>query len=606
MKKRFTPGQGSVLVKSVLALMAFCVLLALTGCENPASGHDEAPTLTGTVSVTGLTRLGETLQAVTIALDGEGALSYQWLRGTTAIPGAGTTAYILEGADQGEMVKVRVSRAGYSGSVESEAVGPVDGGSFTSLEEITAYLKATPMGANPDNPAYVPVQMQLSNENWIALLDTFDDAEAYVTLDLSGSTKGEQSSDGGLYADGTFDPNLLGSAYIAKLILPRDAESIKDGYSANYPTFGQFTNLREIRAENVHTVGAHAFYSRTGLTSVDLPAATDIKNYAFGNCGSLVTVKLPAALTVNNNAFRDCISLTAISLPAATSVNSAFYGCTGLVTADLPEVALIYDNTFYGCINLTAVIIPKATTIAGSAFSGCTNLVSLSLPVFLATVVATPSPFSGCVNLTGITVASANSKFSARNGMLLDKSGANLIAYPSANGDLVLDNTITEVGNYAFSGNTALTTVSIPKAASIAANAFYGCANLTAINFPETTTIGAGAFYECANLSSAYFPQTTTIGANAFYGCTALAEIDFSSARTFGNNAFRGCTSPSTEIKFGTVPPIFGNTTFRDVSQKIVTVLVPSSAASDYDSSWKTSLNGGNNNITVNIETYSE
>jgi hypothetical protein len=46
--------------------------------------------------------------------------------------------------------------------------------------------------------------------------------------------------------------------------------------------------------------------------------------------------------------------------------------------------------------------------------------------------------------------------------MLLDKSGAALITYPSAGGSITLVS-ITNVGNYAFDGCTALKTVKLSR-----------------------------------------------------------------------------------------------------------------------------------------------
>jgi hypothetical protein len=97
------------------------------------------PGLTGTVSVTGTAQVGETLTAVTTALDGSGTVSYQWQRSDSAngdfadITDANNATYVLVTADQGKYVRVTVSRAGYSGTVSSTAPEQVVASTLPSL-----------------------------------------------------------------------------------------------------------------------------------------------------------------------------------------------------------------------------------------------------------------------------------------------------------------------------------------------------------------------------------------------------------------------------------------------------------------------------------------
>jgi|GEM_PF-1446968 len=76
------------------------------------------PTLTGTVSITGNTRVGQTLTANTTGLDGSGALSFQWRRGTTDI-GTDSPMYVVQAADIGLAITVTVTRADRHGSITS-------------------------------------------------------------------------------------------------------------------------------------------------------------------------------------------------------------------------------------------------------------------------------------------------------------------------------------------------------------------------------------------------------------------------------------------------------------------------------------------------------
>jgi formylglycine-generating enzyme required for sulfatase activity len=81
--------------------------------------------LTGRVSITGTASVGRTLRADTSSLGGSGDITYQWLRGTAEIPEAAGVTYIPAAADIGQILKVRVGRAGYSETIESPVTSAV-------------------------------------------------------------------------------------------------------------------------------------------------------------------------------------------------------------------------------------------------------------------------------------------------------------------------------------------------------------------------------------------------------------------------------------------------------------------------------------------------
>ena len=63
------------------------------------------------------------------------------------------------------------------------------------------------------------------------------------------------------------------------------------------------------RTRRVTSIGDHAFYSCTGLTSVTIPnSVTSIGDYAFASCTGLTSITIPNSVTsIGNSAFRDCI-----------------------------------------------------------------------------------------------------------------------------------------------------------------------------------------------------------------------------------------------------------------------------------------------------------
>ena len=88
---------------------------------------------------------------------------------------------------------------------------------------------------------------------------------------------------------------------------------------------------------------------------------------------------------------------------------------------------------------------------------------------------------------------------------------------------------VTGISNYAFSGCTELTSVSLPKSLKeINLNAFRGCTGLTSVTLPHSLQkIGSGAFYGCTGLTSLIMlsQSLAEIHDLAFGECRALKEI---------------------------------------------------------------------------------
>jgi len=111
---------------------------------------------------------------------------------------------------------------------------------------------------------------------------------------------------------------------------------------------------------------------------------------------------------------------------------------------------------------------------------------------------------------------------------------------------MTIPDSVTSIGDYAFSGCTGLTSVTIGNSVSfIGAYAFSGCTGLTSMTIGNSvTSIGDGAFSGCRGLTSVTIPNSvTSIGYVAFQECSGLTSVTIPASLTsIGDGAFDGCS----------------------------------------------------------------
>ena len=112
---------------------------------------------------------------------------------------------------------------------------------------------------------------------------------------------------------------------------------------------------------------------------------------------------------------------------------------------------------------------------------------------------------------------------------------------------IVIEEGVTSIGDFAFSGCNSLTSVSIPASVtSIGDFAFDVCSSLTSVSIPASvTSIGDFAFSGCNSLTSVSIPASvTSIGIGAFSNCSSLTSVSIpDSVTSIGEGAFSGCSS---------------------------------------------------------------
>ena len=343
-------------------------------------------------------------------------------------------------------------------------------------------------------------------------------------------------------------------------------------YNGNMPT----SNIERVSIGNEVEILPSNFVSGSKITSVSIPnSVTTIGEYAFRYCSSLTSVNMPNSVTeIGNYAFSYCSSLTNLNIPNSVTTigGSAFSYCSSLTNLNIPNsVTTIGGNAFSYCSSLTNLNIPNSVTTIGSyAFSYCSGLTNVTIGNSVTSI--GDNAFLNCTSLTSVNI----SDLEAWCKISFSNATANPLYYGQhlyLNGDevtdLVIPNSITEIGNYAFSDCSSLTSVNIPNSVTtIGEYAFSNCSSLTSINMPNSvTTIGYAAFVGCSSMTHIDIPNSvTTIGEYAFRYCSSLTSVNMPNSVTeIGDYAFSNCSS-LTSVNIPNSVTTIGEYTFYNCS----------------------------------------
>ena len=389
---------------------------------------------------------------------------------------------------------------------------------------------------------------------------------------------------------------FYGCSSLTSITIPNSVTSI--GYEA----FDNCDKLNQINVDTANTVYSSengVLFNKEKTELIRYPAGktdtayaipdsvTSIDSRAFDGCCSLTSVTIPDSFTsIDDSAFWWCVSLTSITIPdSVTSIgNSAFRWCSSLTSVTIPNsVTSIGYEAFSGCSGLTSITIPDSVTSIGNyAFYGCSSLTSITIPNSVTSIGY--EAFDNCDKLNQINVDTANTVYSSENGVLFNKEKTELIRYPAGKTDTAyaIPNSVTSIGDDAFSGCSSLTSITIPNGVtSTGYAAFSDCSSLTSITIPDSvTSIGNYAFLRCSSLTSITIPDgVTSIGDSAFSGCSSLTSITIPDGVTsIGGCAFDGCNSLASITIPDSVTSI-GKDAFSYCS-KLTSITIPDSVTS--------------------------
>lgn len=262
--------------------------------------------------------------------------------------------------------------------------------------------------------------------------------------------------------------------------------------------------------------------------SPDGDAVTAIGRYAFSG-SNLQSIEMPESITViGEGAFSNCQRLDAIKIPDGVT-----------------EIA---PYTFDGCAKIDVEMPSTLTKIGAKAFRNC-DIEELVIPECLMEI--GEDAFYDCYASkvyvdsleTWVSIIFANASSNP-----LDWSYENYNFYvnnQAIGGDIVIPDGVTRIGDYAFIGDTNITTIKIPDSVTyIGDYAFYYCTGIKSVELSDSLTyIGNYAFSYCWFTNISIPDSVTTIGDSAFSYCEldSISIGENSRLSSIGDYAFTGC-----------------------------------------------------------------
>ena len=272
---------------------------------------------------------------------------------------------------------------------------------------------------------------------------------------------------------------------------------------------------------------------RTDVTDEDRQNAVEDEFGVLYSADGMKLIKAPDYLrsyqikegtkVICDKAFSECTALHNISIPnSVTHIGElAFSGCKALQDIHIPNsVSHIGSSIFSWCEALQNINIPNSVNHIGNyAFWNCGSLQNINIPNSVTNIGI--NPFIGCHQLR---LTSDNLHFKIINGLLISSDGT-LISCISKDTHINIPNSVTHIGDEAFSRCEALQSINIPDSVThIGNSAFWGREALQKINIPNSVNhIGNYAFSGCEALQNINIPNSVTnIGINPFYKCPQL------------------------------------------------------------------------------------
>ncbi len=425
---------------------------------------------------------------------------------------------------------------------------------------------------------------------------------------------------------------FYGCIKLSSITMPESITNIGEDAFNNTEYYNDLSNWEN----DVLYIGKNLIRAKTSISSsYSIKEGTKIiADNAFESCIKLSSITMPESIT---NIGEDAFNNTGYYNDLSNWENNVLYIGKYLIEAKTSVSSscsikegtkIIADNAFEGCYSLICVKIPSSVTIIGKyAFDSCSRLdttyyagsytdwlkvnIDSNNSALIANIVfeynsARPYYSDKCgkgltyrfyytdeellisgtgdmYNWSGYLKTPWYSELSLIRNIIIEDGVTSIGDYAFSNctelKSLKIPDSLISIGNYAFYCCRNITNLTLPDSLkSIGNYAFYCCGNITNLTFPDSLkSIGNYAFYCCHNLTSILLPDSlTSISDYVFYGCTGLTSIKIPESVTIiGDSAFYSCEY-LTNVTIPYSVRQIGNEAFRDC-YRITTAYYPGS-----------------------------
>lgn len=216
-------------------------------------------------------------------------------------------------------------------------------------------------------------------------------------------------------------------------------------------------------------------------------------------------------------------------------------------------ITAIGDQAFAGCTHVERVIFPATVTQIGNRAFYNSGLKEITIPASVKTL--GNQIFFQAENLHTVyynsdSVEQTTSIFGATSVKKVVFGGTKVPDYACQGAaeleEVVIGDTVDEIGYYSFENCTSLSLVNIPGSVNvIAPGAFKNCTSLSNIAIPDSiSTIDEQTFDGCTALTAVTIPDSVIrLNKRAFAGCSALSTVTIpASVTNIGDDVFCDCT----------------------------------------------------------------
>ena len=282
----------------------------------------------------------------------------------------------------------------------------------------------------------------------------------------------------------------------------------------------------------------------------------------------------------NVSGYLDDTSLTyytnTVTVPQSVTYNGVTY-----------KVTSIGRGAFAVNRRLKKVNLPESlVSIQPGAFAWCDDLQSIYIPKSVEDIEY--AAFEGCIGLNSVVVDKDNKNYDSRNNCngIIETEGNELIF---GNQNTKIPNSVTRIGEWAFAGQSLLTTVDIPSSVTSLGSHAFSESGLKSMEMPNSIiALGTNVFMNCRAMETLVFSESLeTISGFILNQCHALKSIIIpASVKVVEEYAIAYSNNVESITFLSTTPPAIFPASFEELGYNYtITIHVPEGCRDAYENS---------------------